>query len=213
MTHPEQLDVVVGARVDGGLLAALQPGNLRVFRLAASSAEALVEALLVRPAAVLLDVDLDDRVLPVTAELAEGGIPVAVRGPLDHHVTRFAALAAGARGYLDAAAPPSSAATALAVVARGGVVLPRAAEAALLERFRTLGGAVELEAGERRVRLTQREWDVLLLLRQGCSTEEMASRLYVSKPTVRTFVSALLGRFGVHDRDELLATATGASLA
>jgi DNA-binding NarL/FixJ family response regulator len=212
VVHPEQLDVVVGARVDRGLLAAMQRGNLRVFRLARSSAEALVEALLVRPAAVLLDVDLDD-VLPAVHELASSGLPVAVRGALDDHVTLFAALAAGARGYLDAAAPPSSAATALAVVAGGGVVLPRAAEAALLERFRSLGGAVELETGERRVRLTQREWDVLLLLRQGCTTEEMASRLYVSKPTVRTFVSALLGRFGVHDRDALLATATGASLA
>ena len=55
--------------------------------------------------------------------------------------------------------------------------------------------------GDVAARLTGREWDVLELMRTGASTEEIASRLFISATTVRSHVSAVLRKLGVADRE------------
>jgi DNA-binding NarL/FixJ family response regulator len=52
--------------------------------------------------------------------------------------------------------------------------------------------------------LTSREWEVLDLMREGLSTKAIASRLYVSRGTVRTHISAILRKLDVPDRDSAL---------
>ena len=55
--------------------------------------------------------------------------------------------------------------------------------------------------GRRSAELTDREWEVLELMRQGASTEEIASRLFISPVTVRTHVSAILRKLQVPTRE------------
>ena len=60
--------------------------------------------------------------------------------------------------------------------------------------------------GGRSVQLTNREWEVLVLLGQGRTTREIANRLVVSTGTIRSHVAALLRKLGVGDRRTLAAT-------
>jgi DNA-binding NarL/FixJ family response regulator len=60
--------------------------------------------------------------------------------------------------------------------------------------------------GDRTAQLTNREWEVLVLLGQGRTTREIATRLVVSAGTVRSHVAALLRKLGPPDRVTLAAT-------
>jgi DNA-binding NarL/FixJ family response regulator len=56
--------------------------------------------------------------------------------------------------------------------------------------------------GRRSVELTDREWEVLELMRLGLSTEQIAERLFITPVTVRTHVSAILKKLHVANREE-----------
>src|SRR5262249_35921798 len=116
----------------------------------------------------------------------------------------LAALAAGAKGYVDSTATPAVVARVLSVAAAGGMALPRRAEAALAERVRALGKPLDVLVRGTRMRFTEREYEVLLLLRQERSLEEIAVRLLVAKATVRTHFTSLCRKFEVEDVDDLV---------
>jgi len=109
------------------------------------------------------------------------------------------ALAAGAAGYLLKSADVDEVATAILDVARGEVHLD--AEAA--------GYLMEEQAGIRA--LTPRELEVLGLLAEGCSNQEIARRLAITERTARTHVSNLLGKLHLGSRTQaaLLAQQEG----
>jgi DNA-binding NarL/FixJ family response regulator len=113
----------------------------------------------------------------------------------------FASLRAGASGYLLKDLAPSRLLDALADVVHGEAALPPALVARLIDEFRTrqprrreiIGDGLEAA-------LTSREWQVLDLLRLELSTAEIARRLSVSRPTVRSHVAAILRKLRVPDR-------------
>jgi DNA-binding NarL/FixJ family response regulator len=117
----------------------------------------------------------------------------------------FAALQAGASGYLlkdmDAARLPH----ALVDVLEGRAALPRHLVSRLIEQFRDRAPrrrSVVADEGEER--LTSREWQVLDLLRQELPTSEIARRLVLSPVTVRTHVNSILRKMRAPDRETLL---------
>jgi DNA-binding NarL/FixJ family response regulator len=112
----------------------------------------------------------------------------------------FAALRAGAVGYLLKDTDPERLPMALLGVLRGEGALPRTLVARLVEEFRGRGKRRLSIGGKRKVELTPKEWEVLEGLRDGLSTEEIADRLYVSPVTIRTHVSAILKKLQVPDR-------------
>jgi DNA-binding NarL/FixJ family response regulator len=117
----------------------------------------------------------------------------------------FAALRAGASGYLlkeiDAAELPD----ALARVLRGEAALDSSLLARVVAEFRDRSARRRrLVADPSDTRLTSREWQVLELLRQGLSTSEIARRLVLSPVTVRTHVNSILRKLRVRDRKELM---------
>ena len=90
---------------------------------------------------------------------------------------------------------------ALRGVLAGEAAIPRTLAARLIEEFRERGRRRKLPLlGRRGVEVTSREWEVLDLMRQGASTEEMANRLFVSPVTIRTHVSSILKKLHVTDR-------------
>jgi DNA-binding NarL/FixJ family response regulator len=114
----------------------------------------------------------------------------------------FDALRAGASGYLLKDIDPARLPLALHGVLEGEAALPRHLVALLIEEFRERKRRRRiLLRGRRGAELTDREWEVLELMRQGASTEEIASRLFISSVTVRTHVSAILRKLHVPTRE------------
>ena len=116
----------------------------------------------------------------------------------------FAALRAGALGYLLKDMDPRSLPRALQSVLGGEVAIPRELVGQVVERFRdTSARRRNAIADGPSEPLTSREWQVLELLRQDLTTAQIARRLVLSPVTVRTHANAILRKLQVRDREEL----------
>jgi DNA-binding NarL/FixJ family response regulator len=128
---------------------------------------------------------------------------------LDEHV--YAALSAGASGFLLKDATPEEIVHAIRVVAAGESLLAPTVTSRLVREF-----ASRPTAGRPRAELlnslTEREVEVLLLVAQGLSNAELADRLVVSHATAKTHVSRILSKLGLRDRAQLVVAAYEAGL-
>ena len=122
---------------------------------------------------------------------------------LDEYV--FAAIRAGASGFLLKDAPPADLVHAVQVVARGETLLAPALTRRLLERFAAapLPGRV----GPELAGLSGRELEVLRHVARGRSNAEIAATMFLSEATVKTYVSRLLTKLGLRDRVQLAVLA------
>jgi DNA-binding NarL/FixJ family response regulator len=166
------------------------------------------------PDVILMDVRmpvLDG--LEATRRLVELGttarILVLTTFDLDEYV--YAAIRAGASGFLLKDARPSQLVDAIRVVSDGEALLAPAITRRLLERF-----AATLPTPEERApalaTLTDRERDVLELVASGLSNSEIAERLFLGETTVKTHVSSLLRKLGLRDRVQAVVLAYEAGL-
>lgn len=114
----------------------------------------------------------------------------------DEHV--FAALRAGARGYLVKGADGAEILGAVRTVAAGGAVYGGTVARRIVSFY--AGGAEQSPTERAFPQLTPRERDVLELLAVGCRNHEIARRLQMSDKTVRNHVSAILTKLQVPDR-------------
>ena len=128
-----------------------------------------------------------------------GGPKVLVLTTFDTDADAFAALQAGASGFLLKNSPPEDLLAAIRVVAAGdSVVAPRVTRA-LLDRFAaqlTLPGS----ADARLAALTDREREVLGHIAAGQSNREIAERLHVAEATVKVHFGRILTKLGLRDR-------------
>jgi DNA-binding NarL/FixJ family response regulator len=106
------------------------------------------------------------------------------------------ALDAGARGFVLKEAPMEDIARAVQTVAAGGTYVDP-----------VLAGTLATAAGERVPQLTHRERDVLRLLADGHSNEEIGKRLYISAETVRTHVRKAMDKLDADTRTQAVAKA------
>jgi DNA-binding NarL/FixJ family response regulator len=113
----------------------------------------------------------------------------------------FAALRAGASGYLLKDMDLERLVPELENVLLGEAAIPPNLVARLVDEFRDRGPRRRATIETPGPRPTSREWQVLDLLRQGLSTAEMAKRLYLSRATVRTHIASILKKLRVPDRD------------
>jgi DNA-binding NarL/FixJ family response regulator len=113
----------------------------------------------------------------------------------------FAALRAGAVGYLLKDIAPERLPHALADVAEGRAAIPRDLVSRLIGEFRDRGPRRRASVAASAPELTSREWQVLDLMRQGLSTGEIARRLFLSQTTVRTHIAGIVKKLGVADRE------------
>jgi DNA-binding NarL/FixJ family response regulator len=170
----------------------------------ANAAEAVRAALHHRPDVCLLDIRMPGSGLAAAWEIA-ARLPQAKIVMLtvsDEDADLFAALRAGADGYLLKTMNMRRLPDALYGVCQGEAAMPRPLVARVLERFhgreprwRTLAG---LDPPQRR--LTSREWEVLELLAHGYSTAEMADQLVLSASAVRAHITSIVRKLRVTDR-------------
>jgi DNA-binding NarL/FixJ family response regulator len=121
---------------------------------------------------------------------------------LDEYV--YAALRAGASGFLLKDAPPHDLLTAIRVIAAGEALLAPSMTRKLIREFTRQSPAPARQALDG---LTDREGDVLALLARGLSNAEIAAELVVSLATVKTHVSRLLTKLSARDRAQLIVMA------
>ncbi|MEA2374789.1 MAG: two-component system, NarL family, nitrate/nitrite response regulator NarL [Thermoleophilaceae bacterium] len=114
--------------------------------------------------------------------------------------TVYAAVGAGAAGYLSKDAGADAVCDAIAVAARGGTVLPTELQGGIAAEIR-------LRSEDDRPLLTKREQEVLRLVADGCSAPDTAKRLQLSQGTVKSHLQHLYQKLGVSDRAAAVAEA------
>jgi DNA-binding NarL/FixJ family response regulator len=191
-----------------GVRAALERGGFVVCAEAPDGKTAVQAARTERPDVCLLDIHMPGdgiRAAEVIArELPETAVVMLTVSRTDSDL--FDALRVGACGYLLKDIDPARLPLALHGVLEGEAALPRRLVSLLIEEFRERRRRRRILLGGRRsVELTDREWEVLELMRQGLSTEEIGTRLFISPVTVRTHVSAILRKLQVPNREAAVA--------
>jgi DNA-binding NarL/FixJ family response regulator len=124
----------------------------------------------------------------------------------------FAALKAGAAGFLLKDVPPLELVAAIRAVHSGDAVVAPTTTRRMLDSFaRVLPSAAGPAEPPELARLTDREREVLLLVAQGLSNSEIAARLTLSEATVKTHVGRILTKLNLRDRVQavVLAYETG----
>jgi len=186
--------------------------DLELVGEAADGVQALELARELKPDVILMDVrmpNLDG--VEATRRLVEEGtqarILVLTTFDLDEYV--YAAIRAGASGFLLKDVEPADLVDAIRVVAAGNSLFGPAATERLVARFAQQpapGAARSLDE------LTDREKEILTLLATGLSNAELAERLFLSETTVKTHVSSILRKLRVRDRVQAVIAAYDAGL-
>jgi two-component system nitrate/nitrite response regulator NarL len=203
---PVALTLVIAddhAPTRAGVRAALDGHGFAIVAEAHDAATAIDAALHERPDVCLLDVHMPGGGIAAAAAIVEQlpGTAVVVLTVSRDDGDLFAALKAGASGYLLKDMDAERLAPALRGVLCGEAALPRTLVARVLQEFRTAERSPSLPFLKHRgVRLTGRELEVLEMLREGLSTGEIADHIGRSPVTVRRHVSAVLAKLRVPDR-------------
>ncbi|MTV24483.1 response regulator transcription factor [Nitriliruptoraceae bacterium ZYF776] len=166
------------------------------------------------PDLVLIDTALPGGATRAATEItvATPGTTVVMFGASADHEVLLASLRAGASGYLPRDTDPERLPIALWSAASGEAAIPRTLVRVLLEELQDRDRPRGLrDVSGRHVTLTNREWDVAELLREGLSTERIARQLFVAPVTVRTHVARVLHKLGVEDREHAVVLLRGES--
>ena len=194
--------------VRSGFAMVLDRAGVDVVGEAADGAEAVERALDLRPDVVLMDVRMPRMDgIEATRQIVEARpavrIVVLTTFDLDEYV--YAAVRAGASGFLLKDIAPADLVRAVDVVTRGDALLAPALTRRLLERFATAPPPGQparwLEV------LTAREVEVVRLVASGRNNAEIGAALFLSEATVKTYVSRMLTKLALRDRVQLTVAA------
>lgn len=195
------------------LASLLEQHEFEIVGQASDGEEAIELAQKAQPDLVLLDLTMPGMegltALPLIKEVAPL-TEVVVLTASETEANLLAAIRAGAAGYLLKSEAPERIAEFLHGVARGEAALSGSVARSLLQRVRE-GGRMGGVPDDIAALLSAREVEVLLLLDEHLSTEEIAARLFISEHTVRSHVKSLLRKLGVSSRREALERLSGAA--
>ncbi|MEU4238663.1 response regulator transcription factor [Actinoplanes sp. NPDC026619] len=124
---------------------------------------------------------------------------------IDEYV--FAALRAGASGFLGKSAEPRELLHAIRVIHRGDALLTPAATRSLIARYLSHPERPAGPSAARLAGLTDREREILALVGAGLSNDDIAAHLVVSPHTVKTHVNRTMTKLAAHDRAQLVVIA------
>ena len=166
----------------------------------------------VHPDVILMDVRMPimdgieaTRLITTDPQLRGVRVLVLTTFDLDEYV--YAALQAGASGFLLKDAPPERMFDAVRVIAAGDALLAPSATRRLIESVLDQQTVAQPDVVRRLQALTDREREVLTLVGRGLSNAEISAQLVVSEATTKTHVSRAMAKLSARDRAQLVVLA------
>ena len=195
-----------------GLRGLLESARLEVAGEAATGEEAVAQARGLQPDVVLMDLNLPglhglEATRQIVRDSPNANVLVVTMYEDDESV--FAALRAGARGYLLKGASQGETLRAIRAVANGEAIFGPSVAARVMSYF----AAPSLREPRLFPELTEREREILQLIAHGTTNEAIAERLVVSLKTVRNHVSNICAKLQVADRAQAVIRAREAGLS
>jgi DNA-binding NarL/FixJ family response regulator len=190
-------------------------GDITVVGEAAEGRTGVQQAHALRPDVVLMDLRMPrmDGIEATAQILADPDLPdtrVLVLTTFDEDEHVYAAIRAGASGYLLKYVSPADLRSAIRTVATGDALLSPAVTATVM-RAAAASASAPGAGGPHRPspppELSEREIEVLTLVGRGLTNQEIAAELFLSPATTRTYVSRLLAKLGARDRAALIVLA------
>ncbi|WP_395695124.1 response regulator [Nocardioides sp.] len=173
--------------------------DIRVVGESGAATGAVEEIVRLRPDVALLDGRLPDGSgIDVCRRVREAdpGIQALILTSYDQEEPLFAAIKAGAAGYLLKQVKGGDLVDAVRRVAAGQSIMDPALTASVLDRLRH-GGSDEPNG-----HLTEKEEQILELVGEGLTNRQIAARLGLAEKTVKNYVSTMLGKLGVESRTQ-----------
>jgi DNA-binding NarL/FixJ family response regulator len=196
----------------GGLRAMLsQIDTIEVVGEATTGRQAVAAAAETQPDVIVMDIQMPElNGIDATREItrADPSVGVLVLTMFEDDDSVFAAMRAGARGYVLKGADQAETLRAIEALADGEAIFGPAVARRVMRFF---AGATAIQATPF-PELTEREREVLELVARGLSNAEIQRRLVVSPKTVRNHVSNILGKLHVADRSQAIVRAREAGL-
>jgi len=190
------------ARLRARIREALEAGGCQVCGEGATAQEAVALVLQYRPDVALLDVHMPGNGIQAAREISRSlpqtAVVMLTQSPEDEDL--FDSLRAGAAGYLLKDTDPAQLPAALRAVMGGEAAMTPSLVTRILDEFRAPARPRFRRRSAAAAKLTAREWEVMEMLAEGRSTEEVGQKLYLSPTTVRVHVSPVLRKLRVKDR-------------
>jgi DNA-binding NarL/FixJ family response regulator len=185
--------------------------DIEVVGEAADGATAVELARSLRAEVVLMDIRMPgtdglEATRRIAADPGLSGVRVIILTTFEEDEYVFAAIRAGASGFLVKDTEPEDLINAIRVVARGDALLSPSVTRRLIASIAGRGAAQPIDATALAV-LTEREREVLALVAAGMSNDEIGAALYMSPLTAKTHVSRTMAKLGARDRARLVVTA------
>jgi len=185
--------------------------DIEIVGEAADGATAVDLARSLRAEVVLMDIKMPgtdglEATRQIVADPDLGGVRVIILTTFEEDEYIFAAIQAGASGFLVKDTEPEDLVSAIRIVARGDALLSPGVTRRLIARIAGRGPAQPVDTSALLV-LTEREREVLALVASGMNNDQIGAALYISPVTAKTHINRTMAKLGARDRAQLVIIA------